>query len=153
MSGTGRRMLLSRMFGAATPREIVRAALRRKVFRAALLGAVCALALAPLVGCKRAASREPGRRLTEFERDMVKAKNGGFGHIYVFARKDGQGMQADDKTFLKAHPPDDVNSMWLLTDGERRVILGTNVDFTPDNMRALTERFKVEDYTRWAAPK
>ena len=144
MNGAGRRMLVSKMFCAAT---------RRKVFHAALLVVLCALALVPLAGCKRAASRQPSRPLTEFERDMVKAKNGGFGHIYVFARKDGQSFQADDTKFLKAHPPDDVNSMWLLTDKERRVILGTNVDFTPDNLRALTERFKVEDYTRWVAPK
>ncbi|HYX41568.1 MAG TPA: hypothetical protein VE821_07715, partial [Pyrinomonadaceae bacterium] len=68
-------------------------------------------------------------------------------HTYVFARKDGQPLQADDKSFLKAHAPDDVNSMWILTDIERRVIVGTNVDFTPENMNALGKRFAVEDDT------
>ena len=110
----------------------------------------CALALA---GCDRAGQKEARRPLTEFERDMVTVKNGGFAHVYVFARKDGQGLGADDKSFLKAHPPDDVNSMWLLTDQERRVILGTNVDFTAANLGALTGRFKVEDYTNWQPPR
>ena len=116
----------------------------------AALALGCALALA---GCDRAEHKQPSRPLTEFERDMVTVKNGGFGHVYVFARKDGQAMQADDKSFLKAHPPDDVNSMWLLTDQERRVILGTNVDFTAANMSAVTQRFKVEDYTNWQPPR
>src|SRR5919202_46038 len=91
--------------------------------------------------------------LTEFERDLVTVKNGGFGHIYVFARRDGQAFAADDKSYLKAHQPDDVNSMWLLSDQERRVILGTNTDFTPDNLSALTKRFNVEDYTHWSPPR
>ena len=110
----------------------------------------CALALA---GCGGAEHKQPSRPLTEFERDMVTVKNGGFGHVYVFARKDGQGLGAADKSFLKAHPPDDVNSMWLLTDQERRVILGTNVDFTPENLGALAKRFTVEDYTNWRPPR
>ena len=123
-----------------------------KIIRAAALALVGALALGAFGGCNRAARKQPARQLTEFERDMVTVKNGGFGHVYVFARKDGQALLADDKSFLKAHPPDDVNSMWLLTDGERRVILGTNVDFTPVNLSALAGRFAIEDYTNWAPP-
>ncbi len=115
-----------------------------KIFRAATLALMCALALA---GCKRAADNQSRPQLSEFERAMVTVKNGGFAHIYVFARKDGQSLQADDKSFMKAHPPDDVNSMWLLTDAERRVILGTNTDLTPANKDALLKRFAVEDYT------
>jgi hypothetical protein len=111
---------------------------------------LCALALG---GCNRAEPKQPSRQLTEFERDMVTVKNGGFAHVYVFTRKDGQSLQTDDKAFLKQHPPDDVNSMWLLTDGERRVILGTNVDFTPENLSALTKRFTAEDYTNWSPPR
>ncbi len=118
-----------------------------KTLRAATLALVCALACGPLGGCKHAADKQARPQLTEFERAMVTVKNSGLAHTYVFARKDGQTLQADDKAFLKAHPPDDVNSMWLLTDGERRVILGTNVDFTPAHMNALAQRFAVEDYT------
>jgi hypothetical protein len=105
-----------------------------------------------LSGCHRAEQKQTRRQLTEFERDMVTVKNGGFAHVYVFTRKDGQSLQGEDKSFLKQHPPDDVNSMWLLTDGERRVILGTNVDFTPENLGALTKRFTAEDYTNWSPP-
>lgn len=118
-----------------------------KTFSAATFALTCLLACGLLTGCKRAADQPTRPPLSEFERSMVTVRNGGFVHVYVFARKDGQALQADDKSFLKAHPPDDVNSMWLLTDGERRVILGTNVDFTPANMSALTQRFAVEDYT------
>jgi hypothetical protein len=121
-----------------------------KLVQAALVALCCALTLS---GCNRVAHDQPSRPLTEFERDMVTVKNGGFAHIYVFARKDGQGLQADDKSFLKQHPPDDVNSMWLLTDAERRVILGTNTDFTAENLGALAKRFTIEDDTNWVAPK
>ena len=121
-----------------------------KMVHGAALALACALALG---GCNRAEHRQPSRPLTEFERDMVTVKNGGFAHVYVFARKDAQGFAADDKSFLKAHPPDDVNSMWLLTDQERRVILGTNVDFTAENLGALAKRFTVEDYTNWSPPR
>jgi hypothetical protein len=114
------------------------------------LALTCALVLG---GCNRAEHKQASRPLTEFERDMVTVKNGGFAHVYVFARRDNQSLPADDKAFLKAHPPDDVNSMWLLTDGERRVILGTNVNFTPENLDALTKRFAVEDYTNWSPPR
>jgi hypothetical protein len=122
-----------------------------KLIYAAALTLTCALAL---VGCNKGHNANaPARPLSEFERDLVTVKNGGFGHIYVFARKDGQALQADDKSYLKAHPPDDVNSMWLLSDQERRVILGTNTDFTPENLGALTKRFNVEDYTHWSPPR
>ena len=122
-----------------------------KLICATALTSVCVLALA---GCNSTRNANaPARPLSEFERDLVTVKNGGFGHIYVFARKDGQSFQADDKSYLKAHPPDDVNSMWLLSDGERRVILGTNTDFTPDNLGALIKRFSVEDYTHWSPPR
>ena len=126
MRNEGRRMILSK--------------------RLWLLACVCAVALAPLGGCK-SANNQVSKPRTEFERDLILVKNGGFAHIYVFTRKDGQSMQADDKSFLKAHAPDDVNSTWVLTDSERRVIVGTNVDFTPENMNALVKRFAVEDYT------
>ena len=110
------------------------------------LAFACALVLAPLGGCNNA-SKQPPKPRTEFERDMISVRNGGYAHLYVFARKDGQAMQADDKSFLKAHAPEDVNSTWYLTDSERRVIVGTNVDFTTENMNALVKRFNVEDYT------
>jgi uncharacterized SAM-dependent methyltransferase len=125
----------------------------RKIWQAAACVLLGVLLGAAFAGCKRAETKQPERVRTEFERDMLTVKNGGFAHMYVFARKDGQPMQSDDKAFLKAHPPDDVNSMWLLTDGERRVILGTNADLTPDNKIALATRFKAEDYTGWYPPR
>jgi hypothetical protein len=127
---------------------------RTKTVRKLICTALALACTLALVGCSRGRNANaPSRVLTEFERDLVTVKNGGFGHIYVFARKDGQAMAADDKSFLKAHPPDDVNSMWLLSDAERRVILGTNTDFTPDNLGALVKRFNVEDYTHWSPPR
>jgi hypothetical protein len=128
-----------------------RTAVSNRSLRAALVALTCALALAGCAGSRNA--NAPARPLSEFERDLVTVKNGGFGHIYVFARRDGQAFASDDKSFLKAHQPDDVNSMWLLSDAERRVVLGTNTDFTPDNLGALVKRFNVEDYTHWSPPR
>src|ERR1041384_3770404 len=114
-------------------------ATRSIVLRRSLLRLVFFSALLCVGGCQSARHNQPPR--TEFERDLISVRSGGYGHIYVFARKDGQTMQADDKSFLKAHQPADVNSTWYLTNSERRVIVGTNVDFTPENMNALVKRF------------
>ena len=121
-----------------------------QIGQATIVALCCALAFA---GCNRAVNKQASRPLSEFERDMFTVQNGGFAHVYVFSRKDGQTWPGEDKVFLKQHPPDDVNSMWLLTDGERRVILGTNTDFTPENLSALAKRFTIEDYTNWRVPK
>jgi hypothetical protein len=38
-------------------------------------------------------------------------------------------------------------TMRILTDADRRLIVGTNFEFKPEHLAALNQRFKLEDYT------
>ncbi|MBA3321277.1 MAG: hypothetical protein H0T45_07495 [Pyrinomonadaceae bacterium] len=91
-------------------------------------------------------SAAPPRQLTEFEQDLNYARKGQFTHVYVFARKDGQKFQPEDNAYLKANSPEQTN-MWIATEQGRRVIAGTNFDFTPEHVAALEQRFTIEDFT------
>ena len=109
-------------------------------------------------GCKRsgsesvndnnaaAASPSPRKPLTEFERDLEYVRTGQFTYIYVISRADSSPLNSDDIAYLKQNAPPQTNQ-WLRTDQNRRVIAGTNFEFTPENLDALRKRFLVEDYS------
>jgi hypothetical protein len=82
---------------------------------------------------------------TPFEQDVQYVRDGQFTYIMVFSRKDGGVFDKEDVNYLKANSPGQTNQ-WLKTDEGRRVIAGTNFEFTPENLDALRQRFNVEDY-------
>ena len=82
---------------------------------------------------------------TPFEQDVQYVRDGQFTYIMVFSRKDGGVFDKDDVSYLKANSPAQTNQ-WVKTDEGRRVIAGTNFEFTPENLDALRQRFNVEDY-------
>jgi hypothetical protein len=82
---------------------------------------------------------------TPFEQDVQYVRDGQFTYIMVFSRKDGGIFDKDDVAYLKANSPGQTNQ-WVKTDEGRRVIAGTNFEFTPENLDALRQRFNVEDY-------
>lgn len=83
---------------------------------------------------------------TEFERDLDYVRTGSFTYVYVIARPDGAVINKDDVTYLTENTPKETNQR-VATDGMRRVIIGTNFVFTPENLDALRKRFTVEDYS------
>ncbi|MGH9941916.1 MAG: hypothetical protein ACRD9R_06105 [Pyrinomonadaceae bacterium] len=102
-------------------------------------------------GCSRAGSdtndnAAPPRQLTEFERDLAYVRKGQFVRVLVFKRKDGEPFAAEDKKYLKENSPEQTN-MWLSTEGDRRIIAGTNFAFEPKHLEALLKRFDIEDFT------
>lgn len=92
---------------------------------------------------QHSAARKPA---TPFETDLDYVRKGQFHHIYVFSRQDGGKFQPDDIAYLKANSPKQTN-MWVSTDEGRRAIAGSNFDFEPAHMDALSKRFIIEDYT------
>lgn len=83
-----------------------------------------------------------------FERDLQYARGSqNFAKVYVFARKDGNTIEASDADLLKAKAPADPHIWWVLTDEKRRVIMCTYSDFAPQKLNSLREHFNVEDYT------
>ena len=66
--------------------------------------------------------------------------------VYVIARPDGRPFDAQDTAYLKANSHPETN-YWVKTDEGRRIIAGTNFNWSTENMQALSKRFTVEDYT------
>jgi hypothetical protein len=93
------------------------------------------------------ASPSPRRKpQNAFERDLEYVRTGRFTHIYVIARPDNGVIDKDDIAYLKENTPKETNQ-WVSTDENRRVIAGTNFEFTPEHLDALRKRFIVEDYS------
>jgi hypothetical protein len=102
-----------------------------------------------LGGCDRSGSRGNGaaqNKPSAFEKDLDSVRRNNFQKVYVISRPDGGSLNAEDKAYLKTNMPIET-TMRILTDEDRRVIVGTNFDFKPEHTDALTKRFKVEDYT------
>ena len=83
--------------------------------------------------------------LTGFEKDLQYIKGGQFSYIWVFSRKDGKPLDKDDSSFLRINAPQVVD--WVVTDGGKKVIAGTNFNLEEGNLGVLRKRFVAEDYT------
>ncbi|HMF57500.1 MAG TPA: hypothetical protein VK619_14250 [Pyrinomonadaceae bacterium] len=90
-----------------------------------------------------ASSPAPPRN--DYESKLEYVRTARFAHIYVFSRPDGGYFTADDITYVKANAPERTN-MWVKTDDGRKVLAGTNFEFTPENLDAERKRFNVEDF-------
>jgi hypothetical protein len=82
---------------------------------------------------------------TAFERDMQYVRNSQFGHVWVFARKDGKPIDKDEAAYLRTNAPQVID--WIKTDDGKRVIAGTNFDLELGGLGLLKKRFVVEDWT------
>lgn len=83
--------------------------------------------------------------LTGFEKDLKYIKDGQFSYVWVFSRKDGKPFNKDDSAFLRVNAPQVVD--WVVTDGGKKVIAGTNFNLEEGNLGLLRKRFVAEDYT------
>jgi hypothetical protein len=99
-------------------------------------------------GCNRSgSSRDAARnKPAPFERDLASVQRNNYQKVYVISRPDGAALNADDKAYLKINMPIET-TMRILTDEDRRLIVGTNFDLKPEHLDALNRRFRVEDYT------
>ena len=99
-------------------------------------------------GCNRSGSQEGAARSKPpaFERDLASVQRNNFQKVYVISRPDGRALDADDKAYLKTNMPVET-TMRILTDEDRRLIVGTNFDLKPEHFDALNKRFRLEDYT------
>ncbi len=120
--------------------------MRVKITERLMLPLLGALAVVAFNGCNRAASNQPAPKLSAFERDMASVQRNHYARVYVISRPDGAQLTPDDIAYLKINMPLETTQR-LLTDDDRRVIVGTNFDFKPEHFAALNQRFKLEDYT------
>jgi hypothetical protein len=122
--------------------------MRGKILRRALLSTCALVVVLFSVGCNRAGTQVSNARApkSDFERKLDTVRRGQYVKIYVIRRTDGEPLQADDKTYLRANTPMETG-MWVVTDDNRTAIAGANYDFEPKHLDALNKRFTVEDYT------
>jgi hypothetical protein len=81
------------------------------------------------------------------EQDLEAMRNADFYFIYVFRRKDGQVLDADDKRFMAAVIPTEINRR-TISDGGRALICGSNFRIPPEAWEDMKMRFDFEDYSR-----
>jgi hypothetical protein len=123
--------------------------------RSGLVMILAALSLTAFSACKRSTSndetpdtstyRPESTPATQFERDLKFIRDGHFAHVWVFSRKDGKELTSEDSAALRTSAPKVVD--WVTTDGNKKVIGGSNFEIEPAQMAALQKRFKVEDYS------
>ena len=122
--------------------------MRWKTFARGARLSVVALALIACAGCERRGAQTTNARppKSDFENSMDTVRRGQFVKIYVIRRKDGEPLQSDDNSFLRANTPMETG-MWIVTEDNRAAIAGAGFEFEPKHLDALSKRFTVEDYT------
>ena len=83
--------------------------------------------------------------LTGFEKDLQYIRNGQYTYVWVFSRKDGKPLDSNDSAFLRTNAPQVVD--WVVTEGGKKVIAGTNFNLEQGNLEVLKKRFVAEDYS------
>ena len=81
------------------------------------------------------------------EADVAAMRTADFNFIYVFRRKDGGVLDSDDRSFMNANTPYEINRR-KLADGGRALIVGSNYRFPAENFKAMKERFAFEDLSK-----
>jgi len=82
-----------------------------------------------------------------YETDIEAMRTADFNFIYIFRRKDGAAMTAEDRSFVIANTPVETNRR-KVSDEERAIILGSNFRFPPETIAKLAERFAFEDLSK-----
>lgn len=89
----------------------------------------------------------PEDKRTAFEKDLDTLKTADFDFIYVFRRKDGGTFDGEDKKYLRANAPMEINR-FVSTDDGRAFIAGSKFKFPPEALETLEKRFNIADYSR-----
>lgn len=85
--------------------------------------------------------------INSLESDIETMRNGDFDFIYVLKRKDGAVLTEDDKKYVKANSPAETNRFFLSDEG-KAVVAGSKYMFSPAHLKALTDRFVMENFSK-----
>jgi len=83
----------------------------------------------------------------KIEDDIAAMQTADFNFVYVFRRTDGGEIDADDRAFMNANIPYEINRK-KISDGGRALVIGSNFRLPAENFKALRERFAFEDYSK-----
>ena len=82
-----------------------------------------------------------------FEQDLEAMRTADFNFIYVFRRKDGGVLDADDRGFIGRTTPSEMNRR-TVSDGGKAVIIVSNFRLPQDILNVFKERFVFEDFSK-----
>lgn len=89
-------------------------------------------------------SRNVSPAVSNFEKDIESMRTAEYSYVYVYRRTDGGPLDAEDKAFLSANIPSEVNRR-ILSDEGKAVIIGSNFLIPEETKKTLGQRFAVED--------
>ncbi|HQU85323.1 MAG TPA: hypothetical protein PKY59_19440 [Pyrinomonadaceae bacterium] len=85
--------------------------------------------------------------ISSLEGDIETMRTADFDFIYVFKRKDGAVLTAEDKKYVKDNSPAETNR-FLLSEEGKAVVAGSKYMFSPEHLKALTDRFVMENFSK-----
>ena len=85
--------------------------------------------------------------VTTVEQDIDAMRTADFNFIYVFRRRDGAVLDADDKSYFSRTSPAEMNRR-RLSDGGKALIIGSNFRMPSKNLEELKARFAFEDHSK-----
>lgn len=95
---------------------------------------------------------EAAPKASSFEQDLESMRTADFVFIYVFRRKDGAPLDADDKRFASQMIPAEMNRRSVSDEG-KAILIGSNFRMPEENLKLLTERFAFADHSAPGAVK
>src|ERR1041385_8107294 len=111
----------------------MKSAMKSSFVRSMFVVVTAALLIVSFASCRRRAASEDetpdtstyrpeSTPATQYERDLKYIRDGHFVNIWVFSRKDGKALTADDSQALRTNAPRVVD--WVTTDEKKKVIAG-----------------------------
>jgi hypothetical protein len=85
--------------------------------------------------------------ITAYEQELKSMQVAGFDYIFVLKRKDGTAFTSEDKGFVREKKHYAANRFSFIED-ERTLFIGSNYEFSEENLNALKERFEFKDYSK-----
>jgi hypothetical protein len=70
-----------------------------------------------------------------------------FKYVLVLKRRDGGVFDREDRAYLRENMPAETNRREFSSD-DKAFIIGASFRFPPENMKALSDRFIIEDYSK-----
>ena len=85
--------------------------------------------------------------LVTIEQDIEAMRTADFNFIYVFRRRDGAPLDAEDKSYFSRTSPAEMNRR-RISDGGKALIIGPNFRMPAENLEELKARFAFEDHSQ-----
>jgi hypothetical protein len=92
----------------------------------------------------RKGDRTPDVKVWTIEEDIAAMRSAGIGNIFVIRKSDDSVFNSEDKDFLRANMPLEINRV-LSSDAGKAFIVGSTYIIPTDNISAWKTRFKVQE--------